>query len=77
MISQVNDSFYLVCMSQTNNSEVHQINKDHSYQKSETQWTKVNRTKLGQVSLHAVIQRHGIEVENPTFALGVRFSVEH
>ena len=30
LISTVNDSFYLVCISQINNSEVHQItNKDH------------------------------------------------
>ena len=58
LISTVNDSFYLVCISQINNSEVHQIkNKDHSYQKSETQWKKDKRTNLGQVSLHAVIRR--------------------
>ena len=38
LISTDNDSFYLVCISQINNSEVHQIkNKDNSYQKSETQ----------------------------------------
>ena len=38
LISTVNDSFYLVCISQINNSEVHQIkNKDHSYHESETQ----------------------------------------
>ena len=38
LISTDNDSFYLVCISQINNSEVHQIkNKDHLYQKSETQ----------------------------------------
>ena len=30
LISTVNDGFYLVCISQINNSEVHQItNKDH------------------------------------------------
>ena len=58
LISTDNDSFYLVCISQINNSEVHQIkNKDHSYQKSETQWKKDKRTNLGQVSLHAVIRR--------------------
>ena len=38
LISTDNDSFYLVYISQINNSEVHQIkNKDHSYQESETQ----------------------------------------
>ena len=58
LISTDNDSFYLVYISQINNSEVHQIkNKDHSYQKSETQCKKDNRTNLGQVSLHAVIRR--------------------
>ena len=51
-------TFTYCALSQINNSEVQQIkNKDHSYQKSETQWKKDNRTNLGQVSLHGVIQR--------------------
>ena len=50
-------TFTWCALSQINNPEVHQIKiKDHSYQKSETQCKKDNRTNLGQVSLHAIIQ---------------------
>ena len=55
LISTVNDSFYLVCISQINNSEVQIKTKNHSCKKSETQGKKNIRTNLEQVSHHAAI----------------------
>ena len=66
-----------MCITQKNNSEVHQIkNKDHSYQKSEIQWKK-NRKELTLVKEVSTLslERCGIEVENPTFALEIRFAL--
>lgn len=50
-----NYGFYLVCISQINNSVVQIKTKNHSYKKSKTQGKENNRTNLEQVSHHAVI----------------------
>ena len=51
----INYGFYLVCISQINNSEVQIKTKNQSYKKSETQGKKDIRTNLEQVSHHAAI----------------------
>ena len=51
----INYGFYLVCISQINNSEVQIKTKNHSCKKSETQGKKNIRTNLEQVSHHAAI----------------------
>ena len=51
----INYGFYLVCISQINNSEVQIKTKNQSYKKSETQGKKDIRTNIEQVSHHAAI----------------------
>ena len=55
LITTATDGFYLVCISQINSSEVHQIeNKNHLTEIWNSR-QKDNRTALSQISLKAVM----------------------